>query len=187
MTTPTTKVATDEGTFEIAYSGTRDILVTGTIHKRPDNGYLTYTAAAPAEVHMSVAGSGLPYMSREQAFHATPNTGLAKVDKRGNVEIRLELPGSYYVGLGTILVPPTLFLTYARKGSVVATHVPLAPPIAYRFCTYPMQFVKPRTGPMFYEVRDEPLPRTQEQILRDSQYPVDGLMAPDFWGKRPPR
>lgn len=178
---------TDVGTFDIAFLAESHVIITGKLKKRPDDGRVSYTAAAPAEIHMSISGSGLPYANREQAFHATPSTGSAPVNRHGRFEIKVKLPGSYYVGLGTILVQPTLFLTYLHQGSLLATHVPIRPPLAYRFGTYPMQFVKPRDGPMFYSPNKATLPRTQEQILRDSAYPVDAVMAPDFWGSRPPR
>jgi hypothetical protein len=164
-------------------------VVTGRLLEMPDSMKLTYVAAAPVEWRSSFTGSGLPFTSKDQAFHNTPNQGTAMVNEADrSFRVPLTIPGAYYVGLGTVLVPPTLFLTFTTQQGrkSVVTHVPVDQPVAFRFNTYPMQFTAPRASPEFYKIVPEPLARSQEAILRASAYPTDNVMPRNFWGTKPP-
>lgn len=163
-----------------------NILMYGKLPKRPDDKMVTYAAAAPIDQRSSFTGSGMPFANYEQAFYATPNKGVSKVEKDGSFSIRLSTPASYYVGLGTVLVRPTIFLTYLQGGKTKMAQVPVDDPVAFRLSTYPMQFTKPRDSPAFYLLDADVLPRTQEGILRASAYPTDNVMPKNFWGTKPP-
>lgn len=153
----------------------------------PVDRMVTYMAAAPVDSRSSFSGSGIPHANRDQAFYGTPIQGRVAVENDGSFAILNRVPGSFYVGLGTVLVPPVVFVSFkhpdAKSPEVLA--VPVDRPVAFRFGTWPMQFTRARDGPEFY--KEEPsLPRTQEQILRDSAYPADNVMPYSFWGKKPP-
>lgn len=180
-------VKSDAGTFHVEIVNDDDMVIHGMLKDAPDDRTLTYAAAAPAETRTSVSASRLPFANKEQAFFQTPNTGVASVAADGSFAISLKTPGSYYAGLGTVLVRPTVFLTFRVGGAPRVTHVPVADPVAFRFGTYPMQFVKARRSPDFYSLGQEVLPRTQEQILRDAAYPNHNGMPRNFWGTKPPR
>ena len=163
----------------------RTVTVSGKLIHTPDDKIIAYVAAAPVEFRSSVMGSGLPYMSKEQAFFNTPNQGIARCDNQ-SFRLSIDMPGSYYAGLGTVLIPPTLFLTYMIKGNNIVTHIPMDEPFAFRFNTYPMQYTAARTSPEFYKISPEPMVRSQEAILRASAYPSDNVMPDNFWGTKPP-
>jgi hypothetical protein len=187
----TSKFENEEGSFAIARQpGGVDVTIQGDLRRAPESRQIHYMAAAPMKTQLSFSGTGLPFMSREQALDGSPNIGTVTCSRLGHFKIVLKMPGSYYVGLGTTLVPPTVFLSWhTKKNGHVATHVPLGRPIAYRVGTYP-PLRSGSLGPLFYEAPAvaKTLPRTQEQILRDGAYPWDGRTeAPDFWGLRPAR
>ena len=173
------------GKYHIEIEG-RDLYLYGKLPKMPDEKTVTFIAAAPADVRASFSGSGLPFADKEQAFYDTPNEGTALIEPDGSFSIKMLTPGSYYVGLGTVLVRPTVFLTFTMTGKRTVTHVPVDDPIAFRYGTYPMQFTKPRDSPSFYHIDEDILPRTQEQILRASAYPEDNTVPHNFWGTKPP-
>jgi hypothetical protein len=179
-------IKTQQGTFIVMYSpGRTEIQIRGQLENNPDEQKIAFLAAAPVEFRTSIMGSGLPYATKEQAFHNTPNQGVVPVSKKQFV-ITMETPGSYYVGLGTVLIPPVVFLTYLIKGDSIIVQLPVDDPFAFRFNTYPMQFTAPRSSPLFYSICPEQPARSQEEILRASAYPSDNQMPPNFWGTKPP-
>lgn len=144
-------------------------------------GQVTFAAANPPDKHASFSGSGLPFYNAAQAFEHTPNVGHVSGD--GAFTIEIKMPNSYYVSLGTILIPPTLYLTWkdSRTQQQHTRPIPVAQGIAYRKLTYPWQ----RTSAAFYSGNWELPVRTQEQILRDSAYKEHEEVTPGFWGLRP--
>lgn len=179
-------------------SPTRHVLVSGTLPHGggTDGGVLHFIAAAPYERRFSFAGSGLPFVNMRQAFHNTPNRGTARVQPDGRFDLRLETPGAYYVGVGTVLVTPTASVSYVHNGREERHEVPLpadATLVPYRTLTHPPE----RTGAMFYAVPRK-YARSQEQILRESAFPeYPGARTPTapaaqqspaqrFWGGKPP-
>ena len=102
-------------------------------------------------------------------------------------------PNSYYVGLGSLHIPPHVNLKLSLGGkpendpnNKTATVV-IDDGIPFRTLTYPAPpSKKPRTSPMFY---CEPWhgARTQESILRSAGYPATNKMPDNFWGMKPPR
>ena len=184
MVKRTFDVETDAGHFHIEVDG-GDLLMYGKLSHMPDDGHVTFSAAAPVDYRASFSGSGLPFADRDQAFYATPNSGTAAVHHDGSFEIRMATPASYYAGLGTVLVRPTVFLTFELAGKRTVTHVSVDDPVAFRLGTYPHQFTNARDSPAFYRA-DSVLPRTQEEILRASAYPLDNETPKNFWGTKPP-
>jgi hypothetical protein len=53
--------------------------------------------------------------------------------------------------------------------------------VPYRFLQFPSQ----RNDATFYHAHHNLPVRTQEQVLRDGQYPSDHKMSNDYWGLRP--
>lgn len=146
-----------------------------------------YVAANPPDYRATYTGSALPFAHQQQAFENTPNKGVATLFQNA-CEIYLMYPNSYYVGLGTVMVPPTLYLEYFTWNGVKRNvSIPISQGVPYRMLTYPMQFTKARKDPQFYEDGWAMPVRTQEQILRDSAYPSTNRMSENFWGLKPPQ
>lgn len=156
------------------------------VDETPDDGYVRFFAASPPDYRYSFSGSGLPYASPEQAFEGTPNAGKVKVSG-GMVDITLLHPNAYYVGLGTVYVPPSVHIWYISGGVRKDASIKINDGIPFRMLTYPQYPTRPRIGPEFYTPAYT-FARSQEQILRDSAYPPPGVheMPRNFWGLRPP-
>lgn len=153
----------------------------------PDGGVVHFYAAAPAERRASFTGSGLPFATAEQAFFRTPNRGTLAVGPDGAFEARLRAPNAYAVGLGTALVPPTLYLWYTSGGARYEAQTPVGDvAVPFRALTWPQRPpAAARKDATFYTPVDV-FVRSQEQILRDGAYPDEPKMPPNFWGLRPP-
>lgn len=164
----------------------KDIIVYGKIKEAVKDNTIYCFAANPPDYRATYTGSGLPFANQEQAFENTPNKGkVVLVD--GSFELQLMFPNSYYVGLGTVLVPPSVFIKYENmEGKERKVSIKLSDGIPYRLLTYPMQYTMARRDPMFYGHGWKLPVRTQEEVLRDSAYPSDNKMAPNFWGLKPP-
>jgi hypothetical protein len=171
----------------ISQVGEQDIIVTGTVKERVPSKKIIYTAASPPDYRASYTGSGLPFANQKQAFDNTPNSGTVELTSGSRFEIHVMFPNSYYVGLGTVIVPPTLFLEYENaEGEKRNISIKISDGIPYRLLTYPMQFTRARANATFYKDGWEMPVRTQEQVLRDSAYPPINKMPANFWGLKPP-
>lgn len=159
----------------------------------PDNAAaVSYIAASPAEHRASYSGSALPFYSEQQAFERTPNRGNAKVlggqagDSDGAIfSVRVQVPNAYYVGLGTVRVPPTLFVSYTSHGRRYRGALKLADGTPFRTLTYPQQ----RQDASFYATPPDRPVRSQPDILRASAYPAQSPLTscpPSFWSGKPP-
>lgn len=172
----------DECKGQITHKSPFTIVVEGTIVGSLSVNRVDYLASSPYDLRASFTGSALPYPSPEFAMQGTPNKGSVQLDTNNTFRFKLLLPNSYYIGMGTILVPPTVYLTYTLHSGVKRTSpIQLQESIPYRTLTYNVK----RSNAMFYNVA---LPvRSQEQILRDSEYPSTELQEPsNFWGNKPP-
>lgn len=174
--------STCEGELFFSEDGA-DVIVRGRVHDNIKGGVIHYLAAAPIGRNASFSGSGLPFANAEQAFHNTPNKGTLELKMNNTFEIVLAVPNSYYVGLGTVLVPPSLFLSYENGIETKKIKVKLCEPVPYRMLSYPMSETYARNGSRFYAGGFELPVRTQEQILLDSAYP--SVEHKDFWGLKP--
>lgn len=163
-----------------------DISVYGKLTENIKDNVIYYFAAAPPDYRATYTGSGLPFANTAQAFDNTPNKGKVSVIDN-TFEINLMYPNSYYVGLGTVIVPPTVFLQYYNiEGFKRNVSIKISDGIPYRMLSYPMSFTLPRKDATFYKFGWMMPVRTQEQILRDSAYPVNNEMSTNFWGLKPP-
>lgn len=143
-------------------------------------GRIRYAAAAPADRRSSFSGSGLPFSNNAQAFDNTPNQGSLELQMGNAFEITLAgIPNSYYAGLGTVLIPPTVYIFYNNGSGEKIVSIQVTDSIPYRTLTYPSV----RSGVEFYKGGFELPVRSQEQILVDGRYPERS--HPDFWGLRP--
>jgi hypothetical protein len=164
----------------------KDVTVFGKIKEGVQNNEVYFFAANPPDYRATYTGSGLPYANNDQAFDNTPNKGkITLVDN--TFEINLMYPNSYYVGLGTVIVPPTVYLQYKNNEGIKRNlSIKISDGIPYRMLSYPMSYTLPRKDAMFYKWGWGMPVRSQEQILRDSAYPSENKMAENFWGLKPP-
>jgi hypothetical protein len=163
-----------------------DMIVYGKLKEFVKNNTIYYLAANPPDYRATYTGSGLPFANQHQAFENTPNKGKVQVID-GTFEIKIMYPNSYYIGLGTVLVPPTLYLEYYNtEGKTRKVSIKLSDGIPYRLLSYPMQNTLPRKDAMFYSFGWQMPVRTQEQVIRDSAYPDKNIMHANFWGLKPP-
>ena len=163
-----------------------DIVVQGRIDEQVKDNKLFYIAASPADHRATFTGSGLPFYNQIQAFDNTPNVGIAEVN--GNsFEIRLMTPNSYMVGLGSVTIPPTVYIEYVDiHGETKNVSIKVSNGIPYRTLTYPLT-PRPRIDATFYNSQFYLPVRSQEQILLDSGYPKTNEMPPNHFGLKPPQ
>lgn len=162
-----------------------DVIIHGRIMEKVVNNRIFYFAATPADRRMSFSGSGLPFANAKQAFENSPNHGSLEIDINNTFTIKLALPNSYYASLGTVLIPPTLYIQYNNGKQDRKITIKISDGIPYRMMTYPGAFTMPRRDAQFYSDANLPV-RTQEDILRSSGYPSHNKMDKNFWGLKPP-
>ena len=76
-----------------------------------------FWASSPPNFRSSYSGSGLPYHSPEQAFDRSPNVGAVK-SKDGTFEFNIFYPNAYYVGLGSLYVPPQVHIKVCNNDGI---------------------------------------------------------------------
>ena len=167
-----------------------NILVKGDLKITKPNVKIVYWAANPPEFNNSFSGSGLPFYSPDHAFSNMINAGSINADVY-SFSFKLFYPNSYYTGLGSVYVPPQVYIKICDPdvNSNVQV-VNLGNGIPFRTLTYPSPPSKNhRNTPLFYTNKKLTV-RSQEQILRDSAYPVFNIKPPatpdNFWGLKPP-
>jgi hypothetical protein len=163
-----------------------DIIVKGRIEEQVENNKIFYIAASPADHRANYSGSGLPFYNQLQAFDNTPNIGTLDVGYDNSFEIKLLTPNSYMVGLGSVTIPPTLYIEFVDlNGNKKDISIKVSNGIPYRTLTYPLT-PRPRENATFYDSQFYLPVRSQEQILLDSGYPKTNNMPSNFWGLKPP-
>lgn len=176
----------DKCSCRIVHESDYEIVVHGVILDDIKDNIIEYVAASPPDFRATFTGSGLPFANERMAFEGTPNSGVMQLPLGSKFTIKILYPNSYYVGLGTVIIPPTLYITYwTRDGNRKFVPIPVSKGIPFRFLTYPMQFTKARKDATFYEGGWQLPVRTQEQILRSSAYPSVNSMPENFWGDKP--
>ena len=150
---------------------------------------IKYWGADPVIFRYSFSGSGLPFANKEQAYSNKINMGTVNV-KKSMFNFKIKIPNSYYINLGRKLIKPLLHINVFGTNSYET--IEINDGIPYRFLNHPanidyksnlVKIYKP-SGPNFY-VNKLPI-RSQEQILRDSAYPINTDKMPDnFWGLKP--
>ena len=177
-----------KGVFETQKDG--NITVTGNLKIDKPNVKIVFWAANPPDFNFSFSGSGLPFHSPDQAFTNMINIGSTVTDGFA-FNFKLFYPNSYYVGLGSVYVPPQVYIKICDPDIKSEVQViQLGDGIPYRTLTYPAPPSKNnRSSPLFYTNKNVTF-RNQEQILRDSAYPSFNIRPPkmpdNFWGLKPP-
>jgi hypothetical protein len=162
----------------------KDLTVRVTITDIIDDGVVNYIASSPPDYHYSFTGSALPFPNPKQAFENTPNKGTIQTND-GSFTLDLLYPNSYYIGLGSVIVPPSLSLFYKNGGEEKLIVVKIANEVPFRLLTTQRGDTYLHDSCMFFK-GNETLPiRTQEQILRGAGYPCKNKTPVDFWGLRP--
>ena len=171
----------------ISYRGKGDLVVQGKLKSNMPTSKLFFWAAAPPTYGTSFSGSGMPYPDPLTAYDRTPNKGVLEV-LNGNFTINMKYPNAYYIGLGSVHVPPHINFKICEEGKEDAYFsIQIDDGVPFRMLTYPAPPTqKPRTSAMFYCEPGKGA-RTQESILRVSAYPSTNKMPDNFWGDRPPR
>jgi hypothetical protein len=168
--------------------GSGDVVVQGEVKSATPDPTIVFWAPNPPTWSQSYSGSGLPYHDSIQAYQKSPNVGAVKAVNR-KFEFRVKFPNAYYVGLGSLYVPPVVHFKICEEGSDAKKYhtIELGKGIPYRTLSYPSPpSNRPRDSPLFYHCGKGLPVRTQEQVLRDSGYPEDNRMHDNFWGLKPP-
>lgn len=174
----------------IENSGDGNIEITGKLKVSMGKAKIMYWAANPPDYNVSFSGSGLPFPSPDMAFQNTKNIGSVEADN-GIFKIKMYYPNAYYVGLGSMYVPPHVHLKICEEGYNDFFSIKIGAGVPYRTLTHPAPpSYNFRIDPLFYQNKKLTV-RSQEQILRDSGYPEYNTIPPEipsnFWGKRPPK
>lgn len=166
------------------YSGDGEVLIKGKLKDNIPNTLISFWAACPPDYIQSYTGSGLPFANPIMAYDNTPNRGSVKPDINGDFEFKIQMPNSYYNGLGTVYIKPHVNIRVKNDKNDNIHDINLGDGIPFRMLTYPSPpNTAPRCSSLFYNQRYKlPDARTQEQILLDSEYPNVNKMPNNFWG-----
>jgi len=124
-------------------------------------------------------------MNSEMAYASTTSRGQIDVDQNGNFSFSIPAPNAYYSALGSIYIKPHVQLILSESQNVIDVFtIKVNDGVPFRLLSY--SDTPPRCSPLFYGNRDTLPVRTQEQILRDCNYPNTNEVPPNFWGLRPP-
>ncbi len=175
----------------IIYHNCDEVTVQGKIEGTVTAARIRYRAANPIDKRSSLSGSGLPFVNAQQAFENSPNIEEIELNTHNTFSIDLLMPNSYYIGLGTVLVPPSLFIDYHNGSERQTLSIVLNNPLPYKSLTYPIsKDHASRSSSLFYDVSRLPS-RSQEEILYDSAYPcaepMHKALPVNFWGAKPPQ
>lgn len=144
------------------------VSINGTIKEKVKNSRLEYSVAAPPSKNSSFSGSGLPFPNQEMAFSANSTSSFVELDADNSFSLTFPMPNSYYKNLGSILVPPEVYIKYSNFFATKTHTLKLWDGIANRTLTYDCE----RKGPNFYDTYPLPI-RTQEAILNSKAYTIN--------------
>ena len=147
-----------------------------------------FWAANPPTYNGSFTGSGLPFPNPEIAYHNSINKGSVKTIG-GHYEFKIRFPNAYYVGLGSKYIEPCVHIKICQAdGEDKIKTINLGNSIPFRSLSHSKSQIQTssRDNNSFYATNKNLPVRTQEQILRDSQYPSQNKMPDNFWGKAIP-
>lgn len=168
-----------------------DLVVRGKINEPVMGSVVDYIAASPPDFRSSFSGSGLPFANSDQAFYKTPNVGQATLSGDNSFEVRIWTPSAYYMGLGSVYVPPTLYVSYTTtNGHRKVSQMIVGSGVPFRTLTYPTVSSSKRARKdctFYYQPELESQVRSQEQILRSAGYPCVNDVPENFWGGKPAR
>lgn len=140
---------------------------------------LSYSAAKPPDYRQSYTGSALPFPDGIIAFQNSKNFGAIQC-KTNVIEINMDFPNSYYSHVGTRIIPPYVKINIIDKNNKIYSSdiIELGEIAPFRLLSYPST-PTPRDSPTFYSRTHLQKSRTQEQILRDSEYQI--YTPSNFW------
>jgi len=172
----------------VSFSTNGIVIVKGFTSQNGKGGYIYFYAANPAEKRASFSGSSFPFPNATIAF-SPGQKGKVHIGSSGDFTIAIKMPNTYYASLGSIPVPPTIYLSL-EEDPLNRSHmegITLSQSIPYRKLTYPAD----RRNVMFYDSFFKLPVRGQEAILRSGAYPkeipIDSFKERDFfWGQKPP-
>ena len=121
-------------------------------------------------------------------YNNSKNYGKIKIINK-YYSFQIDYPNAFYSGLGTKYIEPHVIIRIIEPNKNISKpiFIKLKNGLPYRSLTHsPPPYTWPRSDPLFYYSKDKLPIRTQEQILRDSQYPKNMKFYPHFWGTRPP-
>ena len=99
----------------ISYRGKGDLVIQGKLKNVSAMSKLFFWAAAPPTYGTSFSGSGMPYNDPLTAYDRTPNKGVIDV-QNGNFTINMKYPNAYYIGLGSVYIPPHINFKVSDTG-----------------------------------------------------------------------
>jgi hypothetical protein len=187
------KTKTFEKTFcsgEMVNEGNGDILVNGIVNGGRNSSKVVFWASAPPNRGTSFYGSGHPFPNPEVAYDNTPNRGTVNSNGTGKFSFRIQYPNAYYIGLGTLYVPPHLHIKVCDSNEENCSEyftLQIDDGIPFRTLTHPSPpSKKPRSCPGFYYEPEREV-RSQDTILHQSAYPSTHITPDNFWGDKPPK
>jgi hypothetical protein len=164
-------------------SDRKHVKISGRINEKVKDRKLTFTAVAPCDRRTSFSGSGLPFPSLQMGLEGSPNIGSIILSEHNTFSLEMQVPCSYYIGLGTLLMPPTVHFSWNNGYVTKNRNIELCESIPYRSLTYPGL----RKNATFYSTFATLPVRGQEDIIQSGAYPYDTMReANKFWGLRPP-
>ncbi len=149
--------------------------------------FLHYKAANPTVYNSSFSGSALPYPNEDIAFEKSKNEGLVRI-KDGKFSFTIQYPNSYYVNMGSIYVPPEVKICILSNKNIPVSNIQiinLGYGVPFRSLTFPPE--RKFKGSLHYLNKNQPLNRSQYDILLSSGYPEKNVMPNNFWGEKPPK
>ena len=169
--------------------GACQIQVNGTIKSGGSNTKVVYWAADEPNSGYSYYGSGHPYANPEMAYSNNHNKGHVYANG-WKFSFTIKYPNAYYIGLGSQYVAPHFNVKICDDAEESCSNyftVQIDDGIPFRTLTYPAPpGKKARSGPSFYYEPEREI-RSQEEILRQSAYPLEHIMSDNLWGDKPPK
>lgn len=163
------------------YTYGKDLVIEGQFSSEIDGNIVHFIAPSPPDYRSSFSGSALPYASKKQAYDNTPNIGHVKLSSSNSFVIKLAHPNSYYGDFSNELENPYVLLSYSFEGVEKTLKIELNKIINN------IRTLRHRINhnEMFYDNESNLDIRSQEKILRDSQFKnINNVNS--FWGLRPP-
>lgn len=163
------------------YTYGKDLVIEGQFAYKIDKDIVHFIASSPPDYRSSFSGSALPYASKKQAYDNTPNIGHVEVSTNNSFVIKLAYPNSYYGDFSNDIENPYVLLSYSFEGVEKTLKIELDKIINnVRTLRH-----HPNHNELFYENESNLEIRSQEKILRDSQFKNINNQN-SFWGLRPP-
>ena len=169
-------------------AGAGDVVVQGEVKSKTSDPTIMFWGTKPPTGHRVIQEVDYHITTLFKLYQQSPNVGAVKAVNR-KFEFRIKFPNAYYVGLGSLYVPPVVHFKVCEDDCNQREYhtIELGKGIPFRTLTYPSPpSNRPRDSPMFYHCGKGLPVRTQEQVLRDSGYPEDNRTPDNFWGLKPP-